>query len=112
MLTETLIKFSNDGGDDSTFPQLSSPGANVLGLGNGDLRLDAGRKLVFPGDAPLSVTGDLIISTGSPTPKERLSHLIALRLTPAEHRKLEQLAQKSSLSVSDYVRQALGFKGK
>lgn len=43
---------------------------------------------------------------------ERQSHLIALRLTPAEHRKLEQLAKKSDLSVSDCVRRALGFKGK
>jgi predicted HicB family RNase H-like nuclease len=50
--------------------------------------------------------------TGRPKkPKsERQSHLIALRLTPAEHRKLEQAAQKSDLSVSDYVRRALGFK--
>ena len=43
---------------------------------------------------------------------ERQSHLIALRLTPAEHRKLEQAAQKSEISVSDYVRRALGFTGK
>ena len=42
--------------------------------------------------------------------KERQSHLIALRLTPAEHRKLEQLARKSGLSLSEFVRQALGFK--
>jgi hypothetical protein len=43
---------------------------------------------------------------------ERQSHLVALRLTPAEHKKLEQLSNKSGLSVSDYVRRALGFKGK
>jgi predicted HicB family RNase H-like nuclease len=43
---------------------------------------------------------------------ERQSHLIALRLTPAEHRKLERLADKSGLSISDYVRRALRFKGK
>jgi hypothetical protein len=66
------ISFSNDGGDDSTFPQLSSPGANRLSLSNADLRLDAGRKLIFPGDAPLSVSGDFTVLTGSPTPKERL----------------------------------------
>jgi hypothetical protein len=44
--------------------------------------------------------------------KERQSHLIALRLTPAEHAKLEQHAEKSKLSVSAYVRRALGFKEK
>jgi predicted HicB family RNase H-like nuclease len=44
--------------------------------------------------------------------RKRQSHLIALRLTPAERTKLERLAGKSGLSVSDYVRQALGFKTK
>jgi predicted HicB family RNase H-like nuclease len=44
--------------------------------------------------------------------RERRSHLIMLRLTPAEHGKLERLARKSGLSVSDYVRRALGFKSK
>jgi predicted HicB family RNase H-like nuclease len=44
--------------------------------------------------------------------KKRQSRLIALRLTPTEHTKLEQLAAKSALSVSKYVRQALGFKTK
>jgi hypothetical protein len=44
--------------------------------------------------------------------KERQSHLIALRLTPAEHSTLEQQAEKSKLSVSDYVRRALGFNPK
>jgi len=43
---------------------------------------------------------------------ERQSHLIALRLTPAEHKELERLADKSGFSVSGYVRRALGFKGK
>jgi hypothetical protein len=43
---------------------------------------------------------------------KRQSHLIALRLTPAEHRKLEQLAGKSGLSLSEYVRRSLGFKAK
>jgi uncharacterized protein (DUF1778 family) len=52
--------------------------------------------------------------TGRPKkPKsERQSHLIALRLTPAERKKLEKMAEKSGQSVSDYVRRALGFKGK
>jgi len=51
---------------------------------------------------------------GRPTkPKsERQSRLIALRLTPAEHKELEEMAEKSRQSVSDYVRRALGFKGK
>jgi hypothetical protein len=44
--------------------------------------------------------------------KERQSRIIALRLTSAEQRKLERLAEKSGVSVSDYVRRALGFKGK
>jgi predicted HicB family RNase H-like nuclease len=44
--------------------------------------------------------------------KERQSNLVALRLTPAEHKKLERLAEKSDLSVSAYVRRALGFEPK
>ena len=44
--------------------------------------------------------------------KQRQSRLIAIRLTPAEHKQLERLAKKSKLSVSDYVRRALGFKSK
>jgi predicted HicB family RNase H-like nuclease len=44
--------------------------------------------------------------------RERQSHLMALRITPAEHRKLEQVARKSGLSVSEFVRRALGFKTK
>lgn len=44
--------------------------------------------------------------------KERQSRIVALRLTRAEHQRLERLAEKSELSVSDYVRRALGFKGK
>jgi predicted DNA-binding protein len=43
---------------------------------------------------------------------KRQSHLIALRLTPAEYKKLGQLAEMSGLTASDYVRRALGFKGK
>jgi len=44
--------------------------------------------------------------------KERQSHLIALRLTPAEYKKLKQQAKQSELSVSAYVRRALRFKEK
>jgi predicted HicB family RNase H-like nuclease len=43
--------------------------------------------------------------------KERSSHLVALRLTPAEHKILEQAADKSKLSVSNYIRFKLGYRG-
>jgi hypothetical protein len=44
--------------------------------------------------------------------KERQSRIIALRLTRAERQQLERLAEKSGISVSGYVRRALGFKEK
>jgi hypothetical protein len=43
--------------------------------------------------------------------KERSSQLIALRLTSAEHKSLEQAAEKAKLSVSDYIRTKLGLRG-
>jgi predicted HicB family RNase H-like nuclease len=43
--------------------------------------------------------------------KERSSHLIALRVTPEEHKHLEQAAERSKLSVSNYVRTKLGLRG-
>jgi predicted HicB family RNase H-like nuclease len=43
--------------------------------------------------------------------KERSSHLIALRLTPAEHKALEEAAEKSKLSVSNYIRTKLSLRG-
>jgi predicted HicB family RNase H-like nuclease len=43
--------------------------------------------------------------------KERSSHLVALRLTPAEHKALEQAAEKAKLSLSDYVRTKLDLRG-
>jgi hypothetical protein len=43
--------------------------------------------------------------------KERSSQLIALRLTSAEHKSLEQAADKAKLSVSDYIRTKLGLRG-
>jgi hypothetical protein len=43
--------------------------------------------------------------------KERSSHLIALRLTPAEYKALEQAAGKARLSVSGFVRLKLGLRG-
>src|SRR5262249_14494213 len=55
----------------ATWPQISSLGANQLAVENSDLRFDAGRKIIFPGDAPLSVTGDLMVSTNAPTPQPR-----------------------------------------
>jgi microcystin-dependent protein len=65
------IRFSSSA-DSSAWPQISSPGANQLSVANCDMLLDAGRKLNFPGDAPSSVTGDLVVLTGAPTAKERL----------------------------------------
>ena len=43
--------------------------------------------------------------------KERSSHLIALRLTPDEHKALEQAAEKSKQSISDYIRFKLSLRG-
>jgi uncharacterized protein (DUF1778 family) len=43
--------------------------------------------------------------------KERSSHLIALRLTPAEHQALEKAAAKSKLTISNYIRAKLGLRG-
>jgi len=43
--------------------------------------------------------------------KERSSHLIALRLTPAENKTLEQAAERSKLSISNYIRAKLGLRG-
>jgi len=50
---------------------------------------------------------------GRPTlkAKERSSHLIALRLTPDEHKALEQAAERSKLSISKYIRTKLGLRG-
>jgi len=41
--------------------------------------------------------------------KERQSRQYAVRLTEDESKSLEQAASKSKLSVSDYIRQRLGF---
>jgi hypothetical protein len=43
--------------------------------------------------------------------RERQSHLIALRLKPAELKALERAARKAELSVSDYIRQKLKLRG-
>jgi uncharacterized protein (DUF1778 family) len=43
--------------------------------------------------------------------KERSSHLIALRLTPAEHKALEQAAEKGGLSLSNFIRTKLNLRG-
>jgi uncharacterized protein (DUF1778 family) len=43
--------------------------------------------------------------------KERSSHLIALRLTPAEHKVLERASEKAKRSVSDYIRLKLNLRG-
>jgi uncharacterized protein (DUF1778 family) len=43
--------------------------------------------------------------------QERQSHLIALRVTPAERKALEQAARKAGISVSDYIRLKLSLRG-
>jgi len=43
--------------------------------------------------------------------RERSSVLIALRLKPAEHKTLEQAAERSKLSISNYIRTKLGLRG-
>ena len=50
---------------------------------------------------------------GRPTipAKDRSSHLIALRLTPAEHKGLERAAEKAGLSLSNYIRTKLNLRG-
>jgi uncharacterized protein (DUF1778 family) len=42
--------------------------------------------------------------------KERSSVLIALRLKPAEHKTLEQAAERSKLTLSNYIRVKLGLR--
>jgi len=44
--------------------------------------------------------------------KLRASRLIALRLTHAEHSVLEKAAKRAGLSLSDYIREKLGLRGK
>jgi len=50
---------------------------------------------------------------GRPTipAKERSSRVIALRLTPAEEKTLQQLAKQSGLTVGDYIRTKLKLRG-
>jgi len=43
--------------------------------------------------------------------KDRSSRVIALRLTSAEEKTLQKLANKSGLSVSDYIRTKLKLRG-
>jgi predicted HicB family RNase H-like nuclease len=43
--------------------------------------------------------------------KKRSSHLIALRLTAAEHKALKKAAEKSAVSISDYIRTKLNVRG-
>jgi len=42
---------------------------------------------------------------------KRQKHLIALRLTEAEYKQVDQAATKAGLSLSEYVRQQLGVRG-
>jgi len=54
-----------------------------------------------------------MVKTGRPKlpAKERQSHLIAIRFTPAEHQELERAAQAAKLTVSEYVRRKLSLRG-
>jgi predicted HicB family RNase H-like nuclease len=54
-----------------------------------------------------------MMKIGRPTipAKDRASRLIALRLTPAEHKALEQAAEKAGLSVSQFIRKKLDLRG-
>jgi hypothetical protein len=42
--------------------------------------------------------------------KDRSSRLVALRLTPAEYKTLEQAAGRSKLTISNYLRFKLGLR--
>jgi predicted HicB family RNase H-like nuclease len=44
-------------------------------------------------------------------PKERSSHVIALRVTPAEYKTLENSAAKAKLSIGEYIRTKLNLRG-
>jgi hypothetical protein len=43
--------------------------------------------------------------------KERSSQVIALRLTSAEFKSVEQAATKAKLKVADFIRTKLGLRG-
>jgi uncharacterized protein (DUF1778 family) len=43
--------------------------------------------------------------------RERSSVLIALRVKPDEAKALEQAAERSKLSISNYIRTKLGLRG-
>jgi hypothetical protein len=43
--------------------------------------------------------------------RERKSRLIALRLTPAEQKKVEERARRSRMSLSQFIRVKLGLRG-
>jgi hypothetical protein len=42
--------------------------------------------------------------------RERQSKMVNLRLTPAEYKKLEEIAAGEHVSISDYLRHLLGFR--
>ena len=72
------IRFSSMA-DQDHWPQIFSLGANQLKVEKSDLQFDAGRKLIFPGDAPLSVSGALVVLTGAPG-SHRLTKLPSVQL--------------------------------
>jgi hypothetical protein len=43
--------------------------------------------------------------------RERQSDLIALRLTPAERRELEEAARSAKVTISKFIRLKLGLRG-
>jgi len=44
--------------------------------------------------------------------RDRQSEIVAVRLTPAERRDFGKAAKKAGLSISNYIRQRLGFDKK
>ena len=61
-------------------------------------------------DSPLCYTISMRIGRPTIPAKQRQSHLIALRLKPAEYKVIAQAAAKARLSVSEYIRQTLGLR--
>jgi len=43
--------------------------------------------------------------------RNRQSHVIALRLTPADYNSLKQSARQAGLTLSEYIRQKLNLRG-
>jgi hypothetical protein len=60
---------------------------------------------------PLCITINMKIGRPTLPARERQSRLVALRFTPDELRAVKQAAKTASLSVSQFIRMKLGFRG-